>query len=248
MGALGLGAADHATDPADTAVDDVVVQRAVGGSEPAAQHVIDGLVAESGDDRRLLVGNADLLRVAILVVRDRHAEDLFGRAQALLLHEVDVFRTRDAGLGARRDQLRMVATDETGQALHDALDIDDHRLHRAGGYRGLLHPHVASDADTGADQHLVRGAADAGEVDPPCSGLFCLLDNVVLPRSESNHHREVRFVPVDDDVYLILLEYAQVHLTGDRLRGTVEDVLDFRGDHGTAPTVGESRSARVLEQ
>ena len=55
-------------------------------------------------------------------------------------------------------------------------------------------------------------------------------------------------MPVDDDVYLILLEHAQVYFAGDRLRGTVKDVLDFGGDHGTAPTVGESRAAGVLEQ
>ena len=50
----GVVAADDTGHAADAAVDDIVVQRTVGRAEQAAQHVVDGLMAETGDQVGLL--------------------------------------------------------------------------------------------------------------------------------------------------------------------------------------------------
>jgi len=53
-------------------------------------------------------------------------------------------------------------------------------------------------------------------------------------------------MPMDNDVDLVFLQAAHVHLRPHRRRGAVEDIRDLRGNHGPSPAVCQSRSRALL--
>ena len=101
---------------------------------------------------------------------------------------------------------------ESGQGLHDALHVDDHRLDRAGQDGQLLVQEVAGRRDAVAHQDLVGGAADAGQVDALGALALGLGDQLGVARRRDHHRRQRRLVAVDDDVDLVVLEHAEVDL------------------------------------
>ena len=95
----GVVAAHHAGHAADAAVDDVVVQRPVGGAERAAQQVVDGLVAETRPPCPCVSSGMSTLpsRFGKFSMAVRH--DLLGRLQGVVLVELDVLAPCILALG-----------------------------------------------------------------------------------------------------------------------------------------------------
>jgi len=89
-------AADDGRHAANTPGHDGVVERAEGGAVAAAEHVVDVLVREAGNQVFAHVGDVRL--AAILVIVNRLAQDLLGDGQRLVLVELDMRRAGDAHL------------------------------------------------------------------------------------------------------------------------------------------------------
>ena len=60
MGGAGIIAANNASHSSNPPVDDIVIQRSVGGTEQATQQVVNGLMAESSNEVMPLLWNADI--------------------------------------------------------------------------------------------------------------------------------------------------------------------------------------------
>ena len=151
-------------------------------------------------------------------------------------------------LGLEETSLVWKCVGDLGQALEDALHVDDHRLDRAGEHRELLVEHVARGRHALAHERLVGGAADAGDVDALGADRLGELDHLGLARRVDDHRGEQRLVAVDEDVDLVLGEHAEVRLAADRLRRAVEDVLQVGREHRAAPAAGERALDRAVEQ
>ena len=141
----------------------------------------------------------------------------------------------------------MEALRQRSQGLHDALHVDDHRLDGAGEHGELLVEEVARRRDAVAHEDLVARAADAGEVDALGALRLRLGDQLGVAGRVDEHRREGRLVAVDDDVDLVGLEDAEVHLGGQRRGRAEEDVADVGREHRAAPAVGERAAQRRLE-
>src|SRR5450756_1013319 len=210
VGNPGVVAADHADHPADAAVDDAVVQGAVGSTEPASQHVVYVLVIVPGYEVAGLTRYLDLAPVGEIV--DSHLHDLPGGLKAVLLVKLDELGERHLRLAAGGDHLGVVALGELTDSLVDALHVHHHGIHRAGDYGELLLEHVPRDRDAVPREYLVRGTADAGDVDTFGAFLLGLLDHLFALAGEQDHLRQDGLVAVHDDVDLFLGEHTQVYL------------------------------------
>jgi hypothetical protein len=160
----------------------------------------------------------------------------------MVLVELDVRRARHLNLGAGGDDFGVEMIGHASQRLHDALHVDDHRLDRAGQDRKLLVEEVAGRWDALPHHDLVRGAADAGQVDALGALALGVSDQLGVLHRGHDHLGEGRFVAVDDDVDLLFFEAAQVDLADLRAGGAEEDVGDISGPHGAAPAVGQGRA------
>ena len=133
------------------------------------------------------------------------------------------------------------------QRLHDALHVHHHRLHRAGEDRQLLVQEVARRRDALAHQRLVGGAADARHVEAGRTLAPGVGDQFGVVDRSHQHLRQRRFVAVDDDVDLVVLEHAQVDLRNQRAGRAEKNVRQIGGDHGAAPAVGEGAAHGLVE-
>ena len=75
-----------------------------------------------------------------------------------------------------------------------------------------------------------------------------LLDERLLAARGDDHLREDRLVAVAEDVDLLLVDHAEIGPRADGLRAAEEQVLHVRGDHRSAPAVGEGGPHRALEE
>ena len=139
MHGSGIVAAHHAADPADPAVDDIVVQWGIGPTEGSSQMVVDGFIAEADHHFFLVFGNKDL-GGSVGIVVDSGLDNPFGIFQGMMF--VKLYMNGIAGsdftAGIGGNQLGMIALGHIGQVLHDALDIDHHGIHRPGNDGQLL--------------------------------------------------------------------------------------------------------------
>ena len=145
----------------------------------------------------------------------------------------------EGGAGRGGDDLGVEAVGRLHDPGHDALDVDQERLHGTADDGQLLLQEVAGDRDAAAHQHLVRRAADAGHVDPAGAQLGRLGEEGGVGGGVDDRFRQGGLMPVDEDVHLVLAQDAQVHLGADRLGRAEQDVLEVGGDHRAAPAVGE---------
>ena len=156
-------------------------------------------------------------------------------------------RALNLDLGRRGDDLGVEVAGQVGQRLHDALHVHHHGLDRAGENRQLLVQEVAGRGNALAHERLVGGAADACHVDALGALAFGIGNQLRLVDGDDQHLRERRLVAVDDDVDLVVLEYAQIHLGDQRAGRAEEDVRDVGGQHGAAPAVGEGAAHGLIE-
>jgi hypothetical protein len=96
------------------------------------------------------------------------------------------------------------------------------------------------------DQHLGPGAAHAAQVDALGARGLGRLHQGGLAHGLDHGLEEVRLVPVDDDVNVVLFEHPHVHFDRHRCRNAEENVRDLGGDHGAAPPVGQCRTAALF--
>ena len=129
---------------------------------------------------------------------------------------------------------------------HDALHVDEHRLHGPGGDGQLLLQEVARDGHALPHQDLVGGAADAGDVDAAGALLPGFLQHGRVVGHVDDHLCQCGLVPVHEDVDLVLAEHAEVDLGPNGLGRAEEDVLQVGGDHRSTPAVRQ-RGAHAPE-
>ena len=73
----GVVSPNHPGHTSYAAVDDIIIERHIGSPEGSTEVIVDGLVAEPGDQIRGIVGNHDLL-FPVREVLDGGLHDLFG--------------------------------------------------------------------------------------------------------------------------------------------------------------------------
>ena len=146
---------------------------------------------------------------------DGHPEYVLGPFQRVMLIELHMRCAGDLGLGGSGDYFGMVALGNVRQPLHDALDIHDHGIDRAGDDSQFLLQEVTGDGDAVPHQHFVGGAAHARQVDSLCAWLCCQLHDLRVLSRRHDHFGQERFMAVDDDIDLIFLENAEVDLRSE---------------------------------
>ncbi len=178
----------------------------------------------------------------------RRPDDSPGPLQGVVFVKLDVHGAGYPSLGRGGDNLGVVTLSDIRQRLHDTLNIHHHSVHRPGNQRQLLLQEVAGQGHTVAHQDFVGRAADAAQVYPPGPLGLSQLYHLRLLSHGDDDLGEQRFVAVDDQVYLVLLEHAQVYLTQHRGRGAEEDVLELGGNHAAPPAVADGRPHPLLKQ
>ncbi len=247
MGDAGIAAAHHPGHTADTTVNDVIVERAIGGTEQPAQQVVNRFVAEAGNHVGLLLGNAHVLAPIGIVIYHR-SEDFLGRVHGVAFVELHMGGAFNMGSGVGGDNFGMVALGDLGQPLHDALDIDHHSLHRAGDDGQLLLQEIAGDGHAVTHQYLVGGAAHAGQIDPFGPLGLGIFDHFRVLRGHGQYFGQMRFVPVDDEVHLIVFEHSKVYLAEHWRWRAEEDILELGGNHAAPPAIGKGGFGPLAEQ
>jgi hypothetical protein len=173
--------------------------------------------------------DVNLVRVAALERLDRQPEDLLRSLARVRLVELDVRGARNLRNGHGRDDGRVVALRDLGQARHDALVVDHGRIERAGDDRQLLGERVGGGRDAVAHHHFEAGAADAHEVDAfrrSCGDRLILH----LRGFGYNDLAEDRVVAVHRDVHRVRLKAAEVRACHDGCGGAEEDVRQVGGE------------------
>ena len=145
--------------------DDGVVEGPERGSEPSAEHVLDRLDREAGDQGLLDVGDEDLGRVAPPVVVGGPLDAGPSPRRGPRPRRRRGGGRRWFGHLGRRDYLGVIGGRDLGQARHAALHVDDEHLDGSGDDRQLLLEEIAGHRDAVAHQDLVGGAAYAGQGD-----------------------------------------------------------------------------------
>ncbi len=165
----------HPGNTADAAADNIVIERFVGRSERAAQHVVDGFVRESGHHFCFYIRNVDGALVAVGEVVHCRAHDRFGGSDRVVLIKFNMGRALHHGLGRGGDHYGMETFGCFLNGLHDALHIHNHGVNRAGCNRKFLLQVVTSNRQAVAHQDFIGRAAHAGHVNAFRALLLCLL-------------------------------------------------------------------------
>ena len=150
------------------------------------------------------------------------------------------------GLLGGGDDLGVEAACGLGDTGHDALHVDEHRLHGPGGDGQLLLQEGTGDGQASSHEDLVGGAADACDVDAVGALLLDLLLHGWIVGHIDDGLGQRRLVPVQEDVDLIIAEDAEVDVGPDGCGRAEEDVLQVGGDHRAAPAVCE-RTAHAAQ-
>ena len=141
----------------------------------------------------------------------------------------------------------MEAVGDRTQAFHDALYVDDHRVNCTGDQGQFLLQEVAGQLDALAQQRLVGGAAEAGEVDAPGTLALRIGDQLGILHCGDDHLGQGRLMAVYDEVDHVFFQHAEIGLGQDRRRGAEEHVGEIGAEHRTAPAVGQSAAHGLIE-
>ncbi len=178
MGRPRVVAAHDGHGTLDLAVDDVVVQRLEAPAELATQHVADVLVREAGNHRTLDVRDVDFGYVAVLVVVDRHPDDVLGDLERAVLVKLHAHGAFDVRLLRGGDHVGVEVLSHSHQTLEHALDVGDHKLHRTGHDGQFLMKRVACRRNAATHPDLVGRAADTGKGDAGRALALGVLDQL----------------------------------------------------------------------
>ena len=241
----GVGAANDPGHAANAAVDDVVIERGVGTAEGPAQHVVDVFVRESVYAGALVLGNLDFGR-AVLEAVDRLEDHGIGAFARIVLVELHMLGAFDVAAWVGGDQRRLVAVRYRHQALLDALDVDTHGIHGAGHQNRFGGHEVARMRNAVTREHFRPRATHAQQVDALGTGRLGLAHQHRVRDRYQHGFEQVGLVPVNDDVDLVFLQTAHVHIHRHRGRRPEENIGNLGGHHGAAPAVGQSGAAALL--
>ena len=195
----------------------------------AAERVEHRLRGEAGHDLRRVRRDVHLGAVAARERLDgdpRDAHRVVVERLGVLGVERDVRRAGDAVAAARRDDLGAEALGDGRHAGQDALHVDDDRVDRARPDDELLPHRAGHRRDAVARERLVTGAAHAADDDAGRALLarerLDLLGAQLLEHLLEHHRR----VPVHEDVDVVGLEHAVVHLGCRGLGHAEQDVRE----------------------
>ena len=239
-----VGAPHDTRDATNTAVDDVFIQRGVGSSEGAAQHVIDVFVRKTVHAHVLAAWDHDAAW-AILEALDGEHHDLIRSALRFVLIELDVGCAFDLAPWVGGEELGAIAFGQGGQRLHDALYIHSHGIHGTGGDHRFHTEKIPGMGNAVTSQGFGPGTAHTEQVDPLRSSRLRLLEQGRIGRGGNHGFKEQRFMAVNDDVHLVFLEKTHVYTSHNGSGGAEENVGNFRGHHGSAPAIRQ-RCTRTL--
>ena len=136
----------------------------------------------------------------------------------------------------------MITPGDIGEARHAALHIDKHHFHRARHDGEFLLGEVSGHGNAVPHEYLVRRAADAGQGDPRCAGLFRICLHCGIACGDGQHLRQFRLMAMDDDIDRIFPEHAEVGLAPHGRGSAEEDIRNLCGDTRPAPAVGQGRA------
>jgi len=242
---LEVVATDDGANPADPAVDNVVVQRPVAAPKTAAQHVVDGLVTEAHHHIDFGVQRDEAL-AALLEVLDGVGEDRLGAVDGVVIVKLQMHRTGHLGPVVGGDDVGVEVLGHLGHRLHDTLDVHHHRLNSAGGQHHLLLDETGRHRDAPAHENLVAGTADSGQVDALGALFLGQFQHIRLLGGDTEGLGQQRLVAMNGDVDLVHLQDPEIDGGPARHRGAEHDIGQFSGKHRGAPAVGK-RGARGLE-
>ena len=251
---LRIVAADHGDSAAENAGGDALEQglRGAEGVDLAVGNAVEDLndgfegIADAGVGD--LVRNVDQIGLAVREVLNGHLHNGLGVLTGVVGGEADELGVRHAGDGGGGDELRMEALRERAEGREDALHIDDDGFACARKDNVLLRQEVAGHRDAVAHGDLVRGAADAADVDALRADALGKRDHFGIIGIVNDHLGQGGIVAVDDDVDHILLHYADVGRGVHGLRRAKHDVGELGAHHGAAPAVGQAAAEGLTDQ
>ncbi|KAF5043904.1 hypothetical protein DSECCO2_497400 [anaerobic digester metagenome] len=137
-------------------------------------------------------------------------------------------------------EFRVITACKVSQGWHYTLHVHYHCFYSTCNHCKFLLKEVSCNRGPMAHQGFISRTANSGNIDSCCPFLFCEFKKFRVLRSLHNHFREDWFMPVDDHVYLVMGEHAEVYSTLLWFRCSEKDVLYLGCDHGTSPAVRET--------
>ncbi len=95
-------------------------------------------------------------------------------------------------------------------------------------------------------KHLSPGTAHTRQDNAFCARIFCRLNKHRVIDRIQHGLKQVRLMPMNDNVHMILFQTSHIHFSPHRCGRPVENIRDLCGHHGATPTIGESRPCALL--